>query len=261
MSLREKIRKAMVSAMDDFAMLEAGDQVMVAVSGGKDSAVLLHLLLDVQRRAPFPFTLTPVILDQKQPGFDVREFRAWVEDQGTPLDIIEEDTYRIVTDKVKPGKSFCGLCSRLRRGILYRHARERGFHKIALGHHRDDLNETLLLNLFFNGTLASMPPRLYADDGYNQVIRPLAYVREEWLTEFAREISVPIIPCNLCGSQENMQRQKMKALLGELAEQHPDVGASMARALSQVRPSQLADRELYDFTNVKMLMQRFLKPC
>lgn len=244
----EKIRRQMVAAIADYQMLADGDRVMVAVSGGKDSAILLLLLNEVRSRAPFKFSLTPVMLDQKQPGFHAEAFASWIKQQtGMELIILEEDTYSIVKEKVAPGKSFCGLCSRLRRGILYNYAYEHGFQKLALGHHRDDLNETLLLNIWFNGRLSSMPPKLRSDDDRNTIIRPLSYVPEALLVEAARELALPVIPCNLCGSQENLQRAKIKAMLQSMAKEFPDIGASMLKAQQNVRKSQLADRELWCF--------------
>ncbi len=246
--LSEKIRKKAVAAINDYSMIEAGDRIMVAVSGGKDSSILLLTLKEIQSRAKINFTIQPVILDQKQPGFRIDAFAHWIKTLSLDLDVINEDTYSIVTDKVKGGKSFCGLCSRLRRGILYNYAASHGFTKIALGHHRDDMNETLLLNLFFNGRMASMPPKLKSDDGRNIVIRPLAYVAEDILIQYADEIELPVIPCNLCGSQENLQRARIKALLKDLQKQHENVGASMLNSLQNIRPSQLLDRELWNFS-------------
>ncbi|MFW7378834.1 MAG: tRNA 2-thiocytidine(32) synthetase TtcA [Oligoflexus sp.] len=244
----EKIRKQMVAAIADYQMLSHDDRVLVAVSGGKDSAILLLLLNEVRSRAPFPFTIVPVMLDQKQPGFDAERFSAWIKEK-TEMDllILEEDTYSIVKDKVAAGKSFCGLCSRLRRGVLYNYAHEQGFTKIALGHHRDDLNETLLLNLWFNGSIASMPPKLLSDDGRNMVIRPLAYVAEASLEEAASQLELPVIPCNLCGSQENLQRARIKRMLKDMSADFPAMGASMLKAQQNVRKSQLADKNLWSF--------------
>jgi tRNA 2-thiocytidine biosynthesis protein TtcA len=231
----------MVQAISEYQLLEAGDKVLVAVSGGKDSAVLLSLLTEAQRRAPFPFTLTPVILDQKQPGFRVEEFRRWVRDQGHELLVLEQDTYSVVKAKTAPGKAYCGLCSRLRRGVLYAYAREHQFTKIALGHHRDDLNVTLLLNAFFSGTLAGMPAKLQADDGHNVVIRPLVYVAEKDLAALAQELEVPVIPCNLCGSQANLQRARMKQLLRDLEGEYPHIADSLLSAQKNVKGDFLLD--------------------
>lgn len=249
MQLSEKIRKKTVHAINDYHMIEENDRIMVAVSGGKDSSILLLTLKDIQVRAKINFTIQPVILDQKQPGFDITAFARWVESIGFDLQVINEDTYSIVKEKVGEGKSYCGLCSRLRRGILYNYAREFGFSKIALGHHRDDLNETLLLNLFFNGRMASMPPKLKSDDKRNVIIRPLAYVAEDMLRAYADQLDFPIIPCNLCGSQEKLQRAKIKALLKKIETEHPRAGSSILSAQQNVKPSQLLDRELWSFSS------------
>ena len=243
--LKDRIRREMVQAISDFALLQAGDRVLVAVSGGKDSAVLLALLGEVQKKAPFPFSITPVILDQKQPGFQVGPFRDWVGSLGHELVILEQDTYSVVVSKTEPGKAFCGLCSRLRRGILYTYAKQNGYTKIALGHHRDDLNVTLLLNAFFSGTLASMPPKLRADDGHNIVIRPLAYVAEKDLTLLAEALNVPVIPCNLCGSQANLQRGRMRKLLQDLEVEYPRIAHSLLGAQGNIKGDFLLDPKLW----------------
>lgn len=242
-----KLRKQTVAAIADYGLLADGDQVMVAMSGGKDSAVLLKLLLDIQSRAPYRFELYPVMLDQKQPHFDASRFKNWVLQQGAELTIIAEDTYSIVTNAVKPGKSFCGLCSRLRRGVLYNYAFDQGYNKLALGHHRDDLAETLLLNIFFNGRIASMPPKLKSDDGRNTVIRPLAYCDEEMIGQVAAALDIPVMPCNLCGSQENLQRERMKKMLASMRTEYPDLNASLLRSMQNVRSSQLLDKNLWTF--------------
>jgi tRNA 2-thiocytidine biosynthesis protein TtcA len=244
--LGEKIRKAMVEAITQFDMLADGDRVLVACSGGKDSSVMLKLLQEIQERAPFAFSLHPVIVDQKQPGFEVEEFRSWVKHLGYDLTIIEEDTYSIVKEKTPEGKTYCSLCSRLRRGILYSYAKANALNKIALGHHRDDLNETVLMNMFYSGQLASMPPLLRADDGLNTVIRPLSFVPERWVMAYAKSLEIPIIPCRLCGSQDGMKRQRIKKLLNDMELEQPDIGSSILRSLQNVRPSQLADRSLWD---------------
>jgi tRNA 2-thiocytidine biosynthesis protein TtcA len=238
----------MGKAIADFSLISDGDRVMVAVSGGKDSTILLLLLDELRRRSPAAFSLHPVLLDQVQPGFSADSYAAWLAARGLELAVIRQDTYAVVTETVKPGKAYCGLCSRLRRGILYDHAHAKGFTKIALGHHRDDLNETVLLNLFYNGRFASMPPKLRADDGRNVVIRPLAYVAEAELAAYAEELQIPVIPCNLCGSQPMLRRRRVKQLIRDLeAGEAPDIAASLLRAQRNVRPSQLLDSHIWDF--------------
>jgi tRNA 2-thiocytidine biosynthesis protein TtcA len=244
------IRKQMVQAISDFNMLEEGDHVMVCVSGGKDSSILLALMGEVQKRAPFNFTMEAVMLDQKQPGFDATAYQDWVQSLGIKLTILERDTYSIVKEKVISG-TYCALCSRLRRGILYDHAVAGGFTKMALGHHRDDLAETLLLNLFYTGRMASMPPKLKSDNGQNILLRPLSYVPESELIELAKIWNFPVIPCNLCGSQEGMKRKKIKRLLRDLEKDIPHIGNSMLNAMSNIRPSQMLDQKLWDFDDLK----------
>lgn len=242
-----QIRKKMVEAIAKFNLIEAGDKVMVCTSGGKDSSILLGLLTEIRRRAPFKFEIEAVILDQKQPGFQVQAFKSWVENEvGVKLTIVERDTYSIVVEKVKDGV-FCSLCSRLRRGILYNHAEHQGFTKMALGHHRDDLNQTLLMNLFYTGKISSMPPKLRSDDQRNILIRPLSFVAEKDLVELATAWNFPVIPCNLCGTQTGMKRQRIKGLLQELEKEIPQIGNSIIGALSNVHASQLLDKNLWDF--------------
>jgi tRNA 2-thiocytidine biosynthesis protein TtcA len=231
-------------AIGDFDLVNDGDRIMVAVSGGKDSYSLLVLLRALQRRAPVRFQLIAVHLDQGHPGYDGAPLARWLEREGFEHRILHENTYAIVTDKIPEGKTYCSLCSRLRRGILYRVADELGCNKIALGHHRDDALETLLLNLFFAGKLASMPARLTSDDGAHVVIRPLIYCAEETLARFATEHAFPILPCNLCGSQSEAQRKQMKALLNKMEAEHPQLRNSMLAALGNVNPTHLLDREL-----------------
>ena len=243
-ALQEKIRKTMVGTIADYELLEEGDRVLVAVSGGKDSTILLLQLEEIRRRAPFRFELEPVLLDQKQPGFDAKRYGDWLAARGFDLRILEQDTYSVVVAQTAPGKGYCGLCSRMRRGALYAFAAEQGFTKIALGHHREDLNETLLLNLFFSGVLGSMPARLQSDDGRNVVIRPMAEVAEADLEDYARALAIPVIPCNLCGNQENARRQELKALIGSLEGRYPGLRGSMLTAQKNLRPSQLIDRTL-----------------
>ncbi|MFP5520457.1 MAG: tRNA 2-thiocytidine(32) synthetase TtcA [Bdellovibrionia bacterium] len=249
--LAQKIRRQITKALSDFNMLQENDKLMVCVSGGKDSSILLALLKDIQRRAPFHFEVEAAILDQKQPGFDAEKFKMWVQSLGVKLHVIERDTYSIVTDKVQDGKTYCSLCSRLRRAILYDFAFDNGFTKMALGHHRDDLINTTLLNLFYVGQLSSMPPKLLSDDGRNIILRPLAYVAEKDLIELAQIWDFPIIPCNLCGSQDGLKRQKMKALVSSLEKEIPDIGASIQAALASVKPSHLMDQEHFDFKNLE----------
>lgn len=256
--LAVKIRKQIVAAISDFEMISEGDRVMVCVSGGKDSSILMVLLNEIRKRAPYNYTLEAVMLDQKQPGFNADAFKGWVEDRGIKLTIIERDTYSIVTEKVQENKVYCALCSRLRRGILYDYAVEKGFTKIALGHHRDDLAETLLLNLFYTGKLSSMPAKLKSDDGRNILIRPLSYVPEKETKELSKEWAFPIIPCNLCGSQEGMKRQKIKGLIRELEKDIPYIGTSMQKAISNIKPSQLLDQKLWDFKDLKADPQKGL---
>lgn len=248
--LAVQIRKQIVAAIADYNLIEEGDKLMVCTSGGKDSSILLALLTEIQRRAPYRYELEAVILDQKQPGFDVSAFRSWVENEvGVKLHVVERDTYSIVTEKIKDGV-YCSLCSRLRRAILYDYAIDNGFTKMALGHHRDDANQTLLLNLFYTGKLSGMPAKLRSDDGRNILVRPLIYVPEEQLTELATDWKFPIIPCNLCGSQEGMKRQRMKRLLKDLQKEIPHIGQSMLTAQTNVRPTQLLDQNLIDFKNL-----------
>ncbi len=249
-----QIRKQIVKALADFELIEEGDKLMICTSGGKDSSILLALLTEIRRRAPFDFDLEAVLLDQKQPGFNASAFQAWVENEvGVKLHIVERDTYSIVTEKVKSG-TYCALCSRLRRAILYDYAVDHGFSKMALGHHRDDANQTLLLNLFYSGKISGMPAKLRSDDGRNIVIRPLMYVPEEQLTELAAIWNFPVIPCNLCGSQEGMKRQKMKKLLRDLEKEIPVISQSMLTAQTNVRPTQLLDQKLIDFKNLRSLV-------
>ncbi|CAL1240771.1 tRNA 2-thiocytidine(32) synthetase TtcA [Candidatus Methylocalor cossyra] len=249
--LQKRLRRQVGEAIADYRMIEDGDKVMVCLSGGKDSHTLLDILLSLQRNAPVRFDLVAVNLDQKQPGFPAHVLPEYLSRRGVPFSIIEQDTYSIVKRVVPEGKTTCGLCSRLRRGVLYRYASEHGITKIALGHHRDDILETFFLNLFYGGTLKAMPPKLLSDDGRHIVIRPLAYCKEQDIERYARIRGFPIIPCNLCGSQENLQRQAMKAMLQAWEKAHPGRLETIFTALQNVAPSQLADRNLFDFIHLE----------
>ncbi|MEY3754470.1 MAG: hypothetical protein RLY27_1070 [Pseudomonadota bacterium] len=248
--LAKKLCRLMGQAIVDFQMIEDQDRVMVCLSGGKDSYAMLDILMKLRERAPIQFELIAVNLDQKQPGFPEQVLPTYLRKLGIPFHIEEQDTYSIVKRVVPEGKTTCGVCSRLRRGILYRVADEIGATKIALGHHREDILETLLLNMFYGGKLKAMPPKLRSDDGKHIVIRPLAYVPEKYLERYALQQDFPIIPCNLCGSQENLQRNAMKALLKDWEKQHPGRVASIFRAVTQVVPSHLLDSKLFDFKNI-----------
>jgi tRNA 2-thiocytidine biosynthesis protein TtcA len=242
--LEQRLLSQVARASADFALLEPGDRVMVAMSGGKDSHALLYLLREVKRRAPFEFSLVAVNVDQGHPGFPKHLLPEYFRREGYDFEIVEEDTYSVVKEKVPAGKTTCSLCSRLRRGILYTTAARLGATKIALGHHRDDVIETLLLNLFFSGQTKAMPPRLRSDDGRNVVIRPLVYAAETDLAAFAEERAFPIIPCDLCGSQEQLQRKRIKALIAGLEAEHPTVRQNLLAALGNVRPTHLLDHGL-----------------
>jgi tRNA 2-thiocytidine biosynthesis protein TtcA len=237
-------------AMMDFNMIGEGDRIMVCLSGGKDSFTLLDILMESQKRAPVRFDLIAVNLDQKQPGFPEHVLPQYTQKIGIPFHVIEQDTYSVVKRVIPEGKTTCGLCSRLRRGALYRFAKDNGITRIALGHHRDDIIETLFLNLFNGGRLKAMPPKLLSDDGEHVVIRPLAYCSEDDIVRYADTRQFPIIPCNLCGSQPHLQRQAIKAMLKLWKEQHPGRIENIFRAIGHVSPSQLADRELFDFINL-----------
>ncbi len=250
--LQKRLRRNVGRAIADYNMIEDGDRVMVCLSGGKDSYAMLDILMGLEHVAPIRFELVAVNMDQKQPGFPADILPAYLDKLGIEFHVVEKDTYSIVKEKIPEGKTTCGLCSRLRRGTLYSFAEQIGATKIALGHHRDDIVETLFLNLFHGGRLAAMPPKLLADDGRNVVIRPLAYCREKDLDKYARIRDFPIIPCDLCGSQENLQRQQIKAMLKGWEETAPGRTISIFRALQNVAPSQLADAKLFDFMSLTM---------
>jgi len=245
--LARRLRRQVGQAIADFGMIEDGDRIMVCLSGGKDSYTLLDVLLQLQKKAPVAFELVAVNLDQKQPGFPEHVLPEYLASIGVAYQIIEQDTYSVVSRVIPEGRTMCSLCSRLRRGALYRHAAEHGFSKIALGHHRDDSVATFFLNLFHHAKLSAMPPKLRSDDGQHVVIRPLAYVSERDIAQHAQARGFPIIPCTLCGSQDNLQRRQVAQMLQQWEDQHPGRIDQIARALGNIHPSQLADPALFDF--------------
>ena len=248
--LKKRLRHNVGEAIVQYGMIEQGDRIMVCMSGGKDSYTMLNILLELQKKAPIDFELVAVNLDQKQPEFPEHILPDYLRKLGVEFHIIEQDTYSIVKEKVPEGKTTCGLCSRLRRGILYNFADKIGATKIALGHHRDDMVETLFLNMFFNGQLKSMPPKLLSDDKKHTVIRPLALCKENDIVQYADTQQFPIIPCNLCGSQENMQRKIVKSMIKDWEAEYPGRSDIIMRSLANVKPSHLADTELFDFAGL-----------
>jgi tRNA 2-thiocytidine biosynthesis protein TtcA len=250
--LEKKLCRLVGQAIGDFGMIEDGDKVMVCVSGGKDSYAMLDILMKLRERAPINFDIVAVNLDQKQPNFPAEILPSYLKSLGVQFHIEEQDTYSIVKRVIPEGKTTCGLCSRLRRGILYRVADELGATKIALGHHRDDILETLMLNMFYAGKLKGMPPKLRSDDGKHIVIRPLAYVPEKLLERYARDMNFPIIPCDLCGSQPNLQRQVMKEMLRDWEKKYPGRVENLFRSMHHIVPSHLMDREAFDFQNLEI---------
>ena len=250
--LKKRLESNVGKAIADYNMIEHGDTVLVCISGGKDSYTLLSALMALRARAPVDFRLIAMNLDQKQPGFPEEVLPAYLAKLGIEYHIIEQDTYSIVKEKIPEGKTTCSLCSRLRRGIIYRTAKELGANKIALGHHRDDMVHTLFLNLFFGGKLKAMPPKLVTDDGAHVVIRPLAYCAESDIARFARGMDYPIIPCNLCGSQDNMQRQKIREMMADWDRRYPGRTEAVFSALQNVVPSHLADNALFDFKGLSV---------
>ena len=250
--LAKRLRRLVGQAIADFSMIDAGDKVMVCLSGGKDSYAMLDVLMRLREKSPVPFELIAVNLDQRHPGFPEHVLPEYLAATGVPYRIVVQDTYSVVKRVIPEGKTMCGLCSRLRRGALYKAAGELGANKIALGHHRDDILETFFLNLFHGGKLKSMPPKLISDDGKHVVIRPLAYVEECDLAAYAQARAFPIIPCDLCGSQEQLQRKQVKAMLRDWEKQHPGRVESIFGALSSVTPSHLLDRVLHDFANLQV---------
>lgn len=245
--LAKRLRRLVGQAIADFNMIERGDRVMVCLSGGKDSYTLLAMLRQLQAKAPVDFELVAVHLDQKQPDYDADVLPDYLRSIGMPFEIIEQDTYSVVKRVVPEGKTMCGLCSRLRRGALYNFAERNGFTKIALGHHRDDIVETMFLNMFHHAALKAMPPKLLSDDGKHVVIRPMSYCKEDDIAEYAEQQAFPIMPCNLCGSQETLQRKAVKQMLADWERKHPGRTENVFRAMTAIAPSHLADRDLFDF--------------
>ena len=250
--LKRRLESDVGKAIADYNMIEAGDTVLVCISGGKDSHALLSILMALQQRAPIDFRLIAMNLDQKQPGFPADVLPRYLSELGVEYRIVEQDTYSIVKDKIPEGKTTCSLCSRLRRGVIYRTAKELGANKIALGHHRDDIVHTLFLNMLFGGKLKAMPPKLVTDDGAHVVIRPLAYCSEGEIARFARGMEFPIIPCNLCGSQSNLQRQKIREMMAEWDHRYPGRTESVFTAMQNIVPSHLADSALHDFKGLQV---------
>jgi len=249
--LEKKLLHYTGKAIADYNMIQNGDRVMVCISGGKDSFTMMRILQLLQQRANVEFELFAFTLDQAQPGWNDAGLRAWLEDHKVRYEILTRDTYSIVKEKIPEGQTYCSLCSRLRRGIIYRYAEEKGFTKIALGHHRDDLIRTLLMSILYNGEIRSMPPKLLSDNKKNIIIRPLAYCQENDIAEYAKAMEFPIIPCNLCGSQENLMRKKVKNLIDQLAQENPKVPSNILHALSSIKPSQLMDKKFWDFKNLE----------
>ena len=254
--LSKRLRHNVGKAIQDFQMIEDGDKIMVCLSGGKDSYAMLDILLSLKKSAPIHFDIVAVNMDQKQPGFPEHILPAYLEELGIDFHILEKDTYSVVKEKVPEGKTTCSLCSRLRRGSLYGYAESIGANKIALGHHRDDIIETLFLNMFYGAKLKSMPPKLLSDDKKNIVIRPLSYCKEVDIAEFARLKEFPIIPCNLCGSQENLQRQNIKKMLTDWEKEQPGRSENIFRSIANIAPSQLADGNLFDFKGLQNQQQK-----
>lgn len=238
-------------AIADFNMIQRGDRVMVCLSGGKDSFSMLTLLHTLRKRSNNKFDIFAFTLDQAQPGWDDTKLHAWLQERHIPYEILTRDTYSIVKDKIPEGKTYCSLCSRLRRGIIYRYAEENGFTKIALGHHRDDLINTLMMSILYNGDLRSMPPKLLSDNKKHIVIRPLCYAQEKDIITFANEQAYPIIPCTLCGSQENLARKRVGKLIAQLAEENPKIPSNMLHALQSIKPSQLMDQDFWPFKHLE----------
>lgn len=255
--IEKKLLHYIGKAIGDFNLIQTGDKVMVCLSGGKDSFTMVRILRLLQQRAHAKFDLFVFTLDQAQPGWDDSALRQWLDATKLPYEILTRDTYSIVKDKIPEGNTYCSLCSRLRRGIIYRYAEEHGFNKVALGHHRDDLIRTLLMSILYNGEIRSMPPKLLSDNKRHIVIRPLAYCQENDIIAYAKEQAFPIIPCNLCGSQENLARQRVKVLIDQLAKENPKVPSNMLHALQSVKISQLMDKQLWDYKNLEAGQELF----
>jgi len=253
--VEKKLRHYTGQCIDKYRLINSGDKVLVCLSGGKDSFTMVNMLRQLQIRSNNKFQMRVFTLDQGQPGWDDSKLRAWLEERQLDYEILKQNTYKIVLDKIPENKTYCSLCSRLRRGIIYRYARENGFSKIALGHHRDDLIRTLLMSILYNGDVRSMPPKLLSDDKQNIVIRPLALCQERDIITYAKEEQFPIIPCNLCGSQENLMRKKVARLIDQLAEENPKVPSNILHALSSIKPSQLMDESLWDFKQLEQLRE------
>lgn len=249
--LEKKLLHYTGKAIADFNLIQRGDRIMVCLSGGKDSFTLLYVLRLLQQRANVPFEIFAFTLDQAQPGWDDTALKQWLEDHKVTYEVLTRDTYSIVKEKIPAGNTYCSLCSRLRRGIIYRYAEENGFTKIALGHHRDDLVRTLLMSILYNGEIRSMPPKLLSDNKKNVLIRPLVYCQEADIAAFAQLVGFPIIPCTLCGSQDNLMRKKVKLLVDQLAAENPKVPSNILHALSAIKPSQLMDKRFWDFKNLE----------
>lgn len=250
-ALEKKLLHYTSKAIADYNMIRTGDKVMLCLSGGKDSFTMVNLLHKMCIRSNYKFSMSVFTLDQAQPGWDDSKLRQWLEQKNIPFEIVREDTYTIVTDKIPEDKTYCSLCSRLRRGIIYNYAEKHGFTKIALGHHRDDLITSLLMSILYNGKVSSMPPKLLTDDKRNIVIRPLVYCQEADISLYAQFNEFPIIPCNLCGTQENLKRQETKKLIMELAKDNKNIPSNILHALSNVQPSQMMDKTLWDFKNLE----------
>lgn len=250
-SIEKKLLHYTGKAISDFRMIETGDRVLLCLSGGKDSYTMVNLLRLLQLRTNFKFSLSILTLDQAQPGWDDSKLRQWLDSHNLNYEILKQDTYTIVKEKIPEGNTYCSLCSRLRRGIIYTYAEKHGFTKIALGHHRDDLITTLLMSILYNGEIRSMPPKLLSDNKKHIVIRPLAYCQEKDIITYAQEKEFPIIPCNLCGSQENLMRKRIKKLINELTCENQKVPSNILHALTSIKPSQLMDSKLWDFKGLK----------